>query len=89
MNLSTIYLEGFMNTVFRIFNKHASIKRKYICANEVPFMIKDLHKVIMERSKLRNMFLKPRTLSGRKTYKSQRNPCKKLLKTTKELISII
>ena len=74
-----------MKTVFRIFNKHASIKRKYICANEVPFMIKDLHK----RSKLKNMFLKPRTLSGRKTYKSQRNPCKKLLKTTKELISII
>ena len=71
-----------MKTVFHIFNKHAPIKRKYIRANESPFMTKDLHKAIMKRSKLRNDFLKSRNLSDRKYYTSQRNLCKKLLKNT-------
>ena len=83
MNLNTTDLEGFMKTVFHIFNKHAPIKRKYIRANEAPFMTKDLHKAIMKRSKLRNKFLKSRNLSDRKNYTSQRNLCKKLLKSTK------
>ena len=64
-------------------DKHAPIKRKYIRANEAPFMVKDLHKAIMKRSKLRNKFLKSRNLSDRKNYTSQRNLCKKLLKSTK------
>ena len=46
-------------------------------------MTKDLHKAIMKRSKLRNKFLRLRTLSGRKNYTSQRSLCKKLLKNTK------
>ena len=83
MNLNTTDLEGFMKTVFHIFNKHAPIKRKYIHTNNVPFMTKELHKAIMKRSKLTNEFVKSRNLSGRKNYTSQRNLCKKLLKTTK------
>ena len=71
-----------MKTVFHLFNKHAPIKRKYIRANETPFMTKDLHKAIMKRSKLRDNFLKSRNLSDRKNYTSQRNLCKKLLKNT-------
>ena len=51
-------LEGFKNTIFRIFNKHAPIKRKYIRANEASFMIKELQKAIVKRYKLRNKFLK-------------------------------
>ena len=46
-------------------------------------MTKDLHRAIMKRSKLRKKFLKSRNLSDRKTYTSQRNICKKLLKNTK------
>ena len=46
-------------------------------------MTKDLHQAIMKRSKLRNKFLKSRNLSDRKNYTSQRNLCKKLLKSTK------
>ena len=83
MNLNTTDLEGFMKTVFHIFNKHAPIKRKYIRANEAPFMTKDLHKAIIKRSKLRNKFLKSRNLFKWKNYTSQRNICKKLLKNTK------
>ena len=80
MNLNTTDLEGFMKTVFRIFNKHAPIKRKYIRAKEALFMTKDLHKVIMKRSKLRNIFLTSRTLSDSKNYTSQRNFCEKTVK---------
>ena len=72
-----------MKTVFPIFNKHTPIKRKCIRANEAPFVTKDLHKAIMKRSKLRNTFLKLRTLSDRKNYTSHRNLCKKSVKNTK------
>ena len=51
-------LESFKNTIFCIFNKHVPIKRKYIRANEAPFMTKKMHKAIMKRSKLRNKFFK-------------------------------
>ena len=83
MDLRTSDLEGFMKTVSCVFNKHAPSKRKCIRANETPFMTTELHKAIMKRSKLRKKFLKSRTFSGRKTYTSQRNLCKKLLKNTK------
>ena len=53
-DFDTSDLEGFKNTIFCIFNKHAPIKRKYVRANEAPFMTKELHKAIMKRSKLRN-----------------------------------
>ena len=46
-----------METVFCIFDKHVPIKRKYVRASEAPFMTKELHKAIMERSRLRNKFL--------------------------------
>ena len=84
INLNTTDLEGFMKTVFHIFNKHSPIQRKYIRANEAPFMTKDFHKAIMKRSKLRNKFLKSKSLSDRKNYTSQTNLCKKLLKSTKQ-----
>ena len=57
MNLNTTDPEGFMKTLFHIFNKH-ELKEKYICTNEAPFMTKDLHKAIINRSKLRTKFLK-------------------------------
>ena len=80
MNLNATDLEGFMKTVFRIFIKHAPIKRKYFRVIEAPFMTKDLHKAIMNRSKLRSKFLKSRKLSDRKNYTLQRNICKKTVK---------
>ena len=46
-------------------------------------MTKELHKAIMNRSKLRNRFLKSKTFFYRKAYTSQRNFCKKLLRNAK------
>ena len=37
-------LKCFKETVFSIFKKHAPFKRKYVRANEVPFMTKKLQK---------------------------------------------
>ena len=47
-------------------------------------MSKELHKAIMKRSRLRNIFLKHRTDTNKKNYNSQRNLFKKLLKNTKK-----
>ena len=46
----------YKSTIFNIFNRHVPIKKKYICANEAPFMSKELYKAIMKRSRLRNNF---------------------------------
>ena len=67
------------------FNKHALIRKKYLRANESPFMTKELHKAIMKRSRYRNKFLKDKSQTCRENYKIQRSLCKKLLRKTKKL----
>ena len=72
----------YKSTIFNIFNRHVPIKKKYIRANEAPFMSKELHKAIMKWSRLRNTFLKQWTDTNKKNYSTQKNLCKKLLKNT-------
>ena len=47
-------------------------------------MAKELHKAIVKRSRLRNKFLKRKSITGTKNYNFQRNYCKKLLGATKK-----
>ena len=47
-------------------------------------MTKELHKAIMKRSRLKNKFLKRKSITGTKNYNFQRNYCKKLLGSTKK-----
>ena len=83
MNLNTTDLEGLMKTEFHIFNKHAPIKRKYIRANEAPFIAKDFHKAIMKRSNQETSFWN-QGIFLIQSYISQRNLSKKLIiKNTK------
>ena len=56
----------YKSTTSNIFNRHVPIKKKYVRANEDPFMSKELHKAIMKRSRLRNIFLKHRTRTNKK-----------------------
>ena len=77
-------INSFKETILSVFNKYAPIKKKYIRANEAPFMTKNLHKEIMKRSILRNKYLKSKSLTSRKNCNMQRNFCKKLLRTTKK-----
>ena len=47
-------------------------------------MNKELQQTIMIRSKLRNKFLKSRSLSDKKAYNKRRNACVSLLRKTKK-----
>ena len=51
------------------------MKKKYLRANNAPYMNRALCKAIMVRSKLRNIFLKLNTIESRDAYKKQRNFC--------------
>ena len=78
--------KSFKNFTFSgnaILNKHAPQKKKYVRGNESPFMNKTLSKVIMQRSKLRNLFPKKRTEENRNNYVKQRNLCATLSRKSK------
>ena len=72
----------YKSTISNIFNRHVPIKRKYLCANEALFVSKELYKTIMKISRLRNIFLEYPTDTNKKSYSTQRNLCKKLLRNT-------
>ena len=62
---------------------HVPLKTKYLRANHSSLISKDLSKVIMHSSKLRNQFLKFQTHESRLRYKNQRNLCVTLLRRAK------
>ena len=72
--------KNFTSSCNVILNKHAPQKKKYVRGNQSPFMNKTLSKAIMQRSKLRNLFLKKRTEENRNNYVKQRNLCVTLLR---------
>ena len=76
-------LVEFISTVLSVLDKHATIKRKYIRANNSAFMTKELKVAIMQRSKLRQKFLKERTNDSKHLCNKQRNLCVSLLQKTK------
>ena len=65
-------------------NNHAPMKIKYIRANNSPYMNNELSKAIMVRSRLRNKYLKLKTIESRDAYKKQRNYCVSLLRKIKK-----
>ena len=54
-------------------DKHAPLMKRYIRANQFPFINKKLSKEIMKRSRLRNKFLNTQSDIDRKAYNKQRN----------------
>ena len=70
-HLANIPSNLFKETLNIILEKHAPTKKKYVRANQVPFITKTLSKEIMKRSRLRNKF--PNTKNGihRKVYNKQ------------------
>ena len=51
-------LDIFVSAVLKVLSKNPPIKKRYIRANEAPFMNKVLKKAVMKSSQLRNVFLK-------------------------------
>ena len=68
-DINNIECQHFLNISVEILNKHASMKIKYLRANQGKFMTKDLNKAIMRCSRLRNKILRDRTETSRKEYK--------------------
>ena len=67
-----------------VLNKFAPLKKKYLRANHSHFVNKELNKAIMQRSRLRNAYLKDRTRAARIAYKKQRNVCVSILRKSKK-----
>ena len=61
-------------------NRHALMKKKFVRANEVPYMTKALRKVIMKTSELKSKYLKNKSHQNMKIYKKQKKFCSKLYK---------
>ena len=70
-------------SVKSLLNKQDPIKRKYVRANDGPFMTKELRKAIMHRSKLKNRYTYNKNEENHKAYKWQRNKGVKLLRNAK------
>ena len=51
------------------------LKKKYIQANQAPFLNNILSKDVMKRSRLRNKYLKQRSNTNKLAYNKQRNYC--------------
>ena len=67
----------------KVLDQHALIKKKYIRANDVKFMKKELKKAIMHQSKLKSKFNRNRTDDNWNKYKQQRNKCVAMIRRTK------
>ena len=59
-------------------------RKKYIRANHTSFVTKSLRKAIIVRSRLRNIFLKEKSLESKKAYIKQRNICVSMIEEVKK-----
>ena len=58
-----------------ITDKHDPIKQKKVRGNNAPFMTKELRKAIMDRSRLRNKYLKYNFRENFVSKKKMKNKC--------------
>ena len=84
LDITNAPLQKFNDTVLSVLEKqHAPKKMKYIRSKNCNFMAKELQQAIMNRSKLRNKFLKTRNDESKRHFNCQRNFCVSLLRKTK------
>ena len=83
-NADDITADGFKLTFLNVLNKFAPLKKKYLRANHHRFANKKLNKAIMQKSRLRNAYLKDRTRAARIAYKKQKNICVRILRKSKK-----
>ena len=76
-------LEKFIKVCINTLNNHAPSKKKYTRDNHLSFMNKELSKAIINRARLRNVYLRKRSDENRKKYSKQRHYCVSLLRRTK------
>ena len=84
INVNDCNLSTFLDASLKTLNRYAPIKKKYVRANEKPFMNKTLRKKVMNRSRMRNRYLRNRTEENRIAYKKERNSSVKLFRKEKK-----
>ena len=79
--------DSFESIFIELINKHAPMKKKFLRANNSPFMNKILSKAFMNRSKLKNKFHKtPNVTNEKKIQKAAKLLCKPFKKRKKEIL---
>ena len=66
-NFNESDFDSYKDTIFNLFSKDFSLKKKYVRPNEASFQTRNLHKEIMTRSSLRIFFLKDKTETNRES----------------------
>ena len=77
INTDDITVDIIKMTFLNVLNKFAPLKKKYLRANHSRFVNKELNKAIMQRSRLRNAYLKDRTRAARIAYKKTKKCVRK------------
>ena len=75
---------NFQSILSSILDIHAPLKKKYLRANNSPFMTKQMRKMIMNRSRCKNTYFKNKTVENWENYRKLRNECVKLTKKVKK-----
>ena len=82
--LSSFSFGTFKSTVDNILQKHASIKRGYVLANQASFINSEKHKEVMRRTRLRNKFIDFKTDADKIAYNKEHNYCVSLIQKEKK-----
>ena len=75
--------DHFFSICSELLDWYAPRKKKFIRGNQAPFWNRELSKEVMKRTRLRNKFLKYKTIEYQEEYNKQRNYCVSLLRKTK------
>ena len=67
-----------------VLDNHAPQKKKFVRANNSPFMNKQLRKLIMNRSRCKNKYFKNKSVENWERYRKLRNECVNLTKKAKK-----
>ena len=77
-------IDRFKAALDEAIQRHAPIKKRYVRANQAPFINKKINKEIMKRSSLRNKFLNTKNDIDREAYNKQHNLCVSLIRSEKK-----
>ena len=70
-------------------DRSAPLKYKYLRSNDSPFMNKDISKAIMDRARLRNKFLRSRSIEDRNAYNNKEITVFHLFVKLKKIITTV
>ena len=79
-----IPFDVFMNICKATLDKVAPLKQRYVRSNHSSFLNKEILKAIMNRTMIRNNFLRSRSTVDRSPYNQQRNFCLSLVRKAKK-----